>query len=246
MSADVTILAFDAAAAACSAAVWRAGALRARRFAAMQRGQAEALMPMIQAVMAEGCPSGFEGLDAVAVTVGPGSFTGLRIALSAARGLRLARGVPIIGITSLSAVAAQLSGTLGDERVLAALDSKRAQVYAQLFDATLRPLRPPAVVAPQSIGDYAGPGPLVVVGDAVALVRVHLPPALGAVRYADTLGLPDAADVVRLAVQLVADNGGRTQGAGLPPRPLYLRAPEVTLAPAADPVPTRAADAVRS
>ena len=97
------LLALDTATAACSVALWRDGAVLARRFEAMLRGQSEALMPMVGAVLAEaGC--GFKDLDAIAVTVGPGAFTGLRIGLAAARGMALAAELPLIGVTTLEAV----------------------------------------------------------------------------------------------------------------------------------------------
>jgi tRNA threonylcarbamoyladenosine biosynthesis protein TsaB len=228
---DPTILAFDAAAAACSAALWRGGAVRARRWEAMARGQAEALMPLIESVMAESGPTSFAELDAIAVTVGPGSFTGLRIALAVARGLRLAAGTPVIGIGTLAAVAAQAQGLAQDQRVLAVIDSKRVDLFAQLFDSALHSLRPPAALAPGDVWAYAGPGPLVVIGDAAPVLREHAAGDVETVRFAEASGLPDAADVARIAVALVAGNGGRAQGVGLPASPLYLRAPDVSVVP---------------
>jgi tRNA threonylcarbamoyladenosine biosynthesis protein TsaB len=232
VTTDPTILAFDAAAAACSAALWQGGAVRARRFAAMERGQAEALMPMIESVMAEGGAAGasaFAGVDALAVTVGPGSFTGLRIALAVARGLRLAIGAPIVGVGTLAAVAAQVRDPAPGERVLALIDSKRGDLYAQLFDPALAALRPPVALAPEALAAYAGPGPLVVVGDALAPAHAHLRGGVDGLRFAAGSGVPDAADVARLAAMLVARNGGRADGAGLPASPLYLRAPDVSI-----------------
>ncbi|MBX6324268.1 MAG: tRNA (adenosine(37)-N6)-threonylcarbamoyltransferase complex dimerization subunit type 1 TsaB [Rhodospirillaceae bacterium] len=233
VSGKTAILAFDAAAAACSAALWRDGTIRAHRHAAMERGQAEALMPMIQAVMTEGGapgPAGFAALAAIAVTVGPGSFTGLRIALAVARGLRLATGAPIVGVSTLAAVAAQVPQRLRHGPILAVLDSKRAELlYVQLFDADLVPLDAAEVLAPAELLAYAGAGALTVVGDASGLACAALPGP--DVRPAGTPGVPDAADVARLAAALVAANGGRAEGAGLPASPVYLRAPDVGPAP---------------
>ncbi len=98
------ILALDTATSACSAALWHDGRVCARRLVRMERGQSEALMPMVLDVLAEaGC--GFSQLDLLAVTVGPGAFTGLRIGLAAARGMALASGIPCLGVTTLEAVA---------------------------------------------------------------------------------------------------------------------------------------------
>jgi tRNA threonylcarbamoyladenosine biosynthesis protein TsaB len=114
----MNLLAFDSAQAACSAAVRRDSTLAARRFARMERGHAEALMPMIVAVLAD-AGIGFPALDAVAVTVGPGSYTGIRVGLAAAKGIALARGIPLIGVTTLEAVARAAHPQIGgaDARV---------------------------------------------------------------------------------------------------------------------------------
>ncbi|MCH7931874.1 MAG: tRNA (adenosine(37)-N6)-threonylcarbamoyltransferase complex dimerization subunit type 1 TsaB, partial [Proteobacteria bacterium] len=94
----MNVLALDTATAACSVALWSDGTVLAQRFATMARGHAEALMPMVEAVMAE-AGLAFADLDLVATTVGPGTFTGLRVGLAAARGLALAGGLPIVGVT---------------------------------------------------------------------------------------------------------------------------------------------------
>src|SRR3974390_2816555 len=103
------VLAIDTAPSACSAAGAHTGqaALLAREQLAMARGQAEALMPLIERVMVE-ADIGFTSLDRIAVTTGPGSFTGLRVGISAARGLALATGKPAIGLTTLATFAAPL------------------------------------------------------------------------------------------------------------------------------------------
>src|SRR5688500_40303 len=99
----VSILGIETSASVCAAALWRDGAGIAAERAAMARGHAEALMPMIERVM-QGTE--YAALDAVAVTAGPGAFTGLRIGLAAARGLALAARIPAIGVSAFAAVAA--------------------------------------------------------------------------------------------------------------------------------------------
>jgi len=226
----VRLLALDTASAACSVALWRDQAVVARRFEAMLRGHAAALMPMIGAVLAEaGC--GFDDLDAIAVTVGPGAFTGLRIGLAAARGMALAADLPLIGVTTLEAVAHGVpSSRVGGDSLLAALDSKRDDIYVQPFDAALAPLAPPAALMPAAIAAALAasvpPGRLGVVGDAAerALAAIAGDPAFRP-RLLDAPPLPDAAVVARLAaarLDLAVRPGAEA------PAPLYLRPADTT------------------
>jgi tRNA threonylcarbamoyladenosine biosynthesis protein TsaB len=98
------LLAFDCSASACSAAVRHDGSTVAREWRAMERGHAEALVPLIEATLGQ-AGARFEDISAVATTVGPGSFTGVRIGLATARGLSLALGAPVVGVTTFEAVA---------------------------------------------------------------------------------------------------------------------------------------------
>lgn len=218
------LLALDTATAACSVAVWVDGAIRARGLRPMARGQSEALMPMVVAALAEAGLT-FADLDAVAATVGPGAFTGLRIGLAAARAMALAAGLPCLGVTTLEAVAANVPETeRNGSAVLVVLDAKRADLYAQVFSATLEPLTEPGAVLPADLAGLLPEGPVIVAGDAAARAAEVLAAAGIETRLSAAPGLPDAAMVAAIAT--------RRRRAGLPalpPEPLYLRSPDVTL-----------------
>jgi tRNA threonylcarbamoyladenosine biosynthesis protein TsaB len=219
------VLAIDAALAACSAAVLVDGAVAAHRLEAMARGHAERLLPMVREMMAE-AGLGFDALDLIAVTVGPGHFTGLRVGLAAAQGLALAIGRPLAGVTTLEAVAAAAPADAAP--LVVALESKRTDLYLQVF-VDGRPLGAPAALTPEAfVATPLPPGALALAGDGAA----RLEPALAAAgRRSRRVGPegPDAATVARLAA------GRHGTSAALAAAPLYLRPPDVTLPK----VPTR-------
>ncbi|NQV84124.1 MAG: tRNA (adenosine(37)-N6)-threonylcarbamoyltransferase complex dimerization subunit type 1 TsaB [Rhodospirillales bacterium] len=223
------VLAFDSATSACSAALWRDGDIMAHRFEPMVRGHGERLMGMISAVLADS-GAGFADLDLLAVTCGPGGFTGLRIGLAAARGLALAGGLPCIGVSTMEAIAA---GTLKSERedgcVMAAIDSKRGDIYAQVFSGP-DPLGEAEAVPPENLADFLGArkaakndpgGRVVVVGDAMDRAIASLCGG-GVDAVASTAPpLPDARTVAAMAAARWSHD--------MPVeslRPLYLRSPD--------------------
>lgn len=232
-----TILALDTSTAACSAALWRDGAVVAGRFEILHRGHAENLMPMIDTVMAEAGAVPAD-LALVAVTVGPGAFTGLRLGLAAARGLALALGLPCLGLTTTETMAAALAGaaTAGsdaDEIIVAALDSKRGDFYVQVFDDAGSPLCPATIAAPETLAETvaaADPGEgrrCVLAGDSQPAVAARLARAGRRVRETDVVQ-PDA----RVLAALAAARWHPGDPLPVAPRPLYLRRPDAT--PAAD------------
>lgn len=187
----------------------------------MERGQAEALLPMIEAVLA-GARLNVEALDLIAVTVGPGSFTGVRTGLATARGLALARGLPLIGVTCFEVVAHSVSNEALELPLIVALESKRSELFLQRFDRDGR--GEPALVPASAWASFAPSAPFVVAGDgaerfAAGVTRTDLRIAQ---RYAHT----NAVAATRLGAALWK-NGARPP----PPAPLYLRMPDVTLAP---------------
>ncbi|MCW2235585.1 tRNA (adenosine(37)-N6)-threonylcarbamoyltransferase complex dimerization subunit type 1 TsaB [Azospirillum canadense] len=217
------VLGLDTATSGCSAAVWQDGRVTARRAEPMARGQAEVLVPMAEAALAE-AGVGFDGLDRIAVTVGPGAFTGLRISLAAARGFALAAGLPVVGITTFDAVAHGLPVEEWQGRaVLVAVDSRRAEPFLQLFTPELEPLGEPAMPDPAAVPAWLAGlfphGPLLVAGDGAGLLRPLLE-GRPDTAFAAGPGTPDAAVVAAL---------GASRAVGLPPQPFYLRPPDVTL-----------------
>jgi len=216
------VLALDAAGSACSAALWCEGEIQASRFEAMRRGQSERLMPMIEAVMAEGRLA-YADLDLLAVTRGPGGFTGVRIGLATARALALAAARPLLGVSNFEVIAAATSREERNRGPLAVLlDAKRAELFLQVFDADLTPLAPPCACLPEDLPAALPEGPWALAGDGLeaalpALAERDPSPTIAAARQTDA----------RVLACLAARRGP-------PPRsddraqPLYLRAPDVT------------------
>ena len=215
------ILALDSALSACSVAVLANGVVRAVRRQAMARGQAEALLPMVRAALDE-AGLGFADLDRLAVTIGPGSFTGLRIGLAAARGLALATGLPLTGITTLEALAAAVDPAARQGRgTVALIDSRRGDVFMQIFGADAVPLSEPAAADPAALDALLPAGPLLLAGDAAPAALDVLARAGRDVALAADSALPDPVAVARLAAERPLPEG--------PVTALYLRAPDVTL-----------------
>ena len=224
----MNILAFDCAASTCSAAVWQGEGIAAQRFEAMTRGQAEALVPMIEAVMAEAAAD-YGNLDVIAVTIGPGAFTGLRIGLATARAFSLAAGTPLFGVSSFDAVLAGAPVVAPDESthksVLVALETKRADIYAQMFDTAGAPVSDPAAVEETALAAFAGAElPVLVMGDgAERALKVLEAGGVDAV-LSPAPAHADAGTIARMAA-----SHWRPGLAQPSLEPLYLRPPDATL-----------------
>jgi tRNA threonylcarbamoyladenosine biosynthesis protein TsaB len=215
------ILAFDCAGAQCAGAIVADGQVLAARRIVADRGHAQILLPLLRDILAE-AGLAFPDVDRYAVTTGPGSFTGIRVALAAAQGLSLATGAPIIGVTVFDALAvAAVEAGLGQSgpvagRLLVAVESKRAECFAQMFDAAGAAITPPRMLEPSLLGAWAGPGPLTLIGDAAERMAAYLPDATIAGGTHLRSGV-DPGTLARIA-------GGRA--AGGPPAPFYLRPPD--------------------
>lgn len=219
------ILAVDTALGACSVAVLEGDKVLAHRFAEMARGHAEALAPMVQSAMAE---IGFETLGRLAVTVGPGTFTGQRVGLAFMRGLRIVLQKPLIGVTTLEAMAAaSLAPSVtthgeadlcqGSTKAAAIHDAKREEAYLALWEdhrTVLEPVVMPFAEAVETIRRF-GPCTLAGTGAPPAAAMLDGGFMLSPIRQ------PDALWVARLAQSREPKNA--------PPNPLYLRAPDAKL-----------------
>ena len=203
------ILAIDTCLFACSAAVVQDGAVRAGRVEPMSRGHQERLAPLVAEVMAEAGGVGFDQLDRIAVTIGPGSFTGLRVGLAFAKGLSAALAIPAVGVGSLEALAQPHKG-----RVFAVLDAKRGQVYLQAFADGAAVSAPDALPIETAAARVAELAPDILVGTGAALLAQMRPSAQAiAVDHADPAAI-------------AALGASRSP---VPPHPLYLRAPDAKL-----------------
>lgn len=222
----MAVLALDTSAAVAVALTDGAGRTLAARSVQEQRRHAELLAPLISEVLAEA------GVDRTAVTAvvagtGPAPFTGLRVGLVTARALALALGVPVHGVCSLDAIAAQavrdLALAVGTE-VLVVTDARRREVYWARYCVTGEASDPvraivlvagPAVDHPAAVAADGVAG--VVVGRGATLYPAELPLTAGAPLD------PDPTELARLALERLASD----PGAALPTEPLYLRRPDV-------------------
>jgi tRNA threonylcarbamoyladenosine biosynthesis protein TsaB len=222
----VRILALECATVRCSAAVWQDGVVRAHAASDTPHGATELLVPMLSRVMAQSAID-LSAMDRLAITVGPGHFTGLRAGLAVARGLVLATGIAAVAVTTLEAVAAATAPELRRGRhVLAAIDSKRAEPYLQIFDAALDAMsQPMACPIDDFIATAARFSRLLVAGDAGPPLADTLRRAGLDVELAPGPQQPDAAVVASLAAERPVLNGKL--------RPFYLHPPAVKLPAAA-------------
>lgn len=189
----------------------------------MQRGQSEALVPMAQVVLSK-ADLDFAALDAVAVTRGPGSFTGVRIGLAAARAIALARGIPAIGLTSFDVYAGKLRLEDHGLPMLVAIESGRDEVFAQGFDASARPLGEAACLRPEELADSLEGKAWILAGSAADRVAASLAEAGLNVMRSAACGPIDAADVAQLAAQSPLPAADAAS-----PAPLYLRPADVSM-----------------
>ncbi len=222
----MNILAFDTCFDACSVCVARQGdggaaelASASERFAT---GHAEKLIPFVEDSMSRAGVT-FADIDRIAVTIGPGTFTGTRIGIAAARGLALAAQIEIVSTTSLAVMAEVAVSAFGNSRppgdLAIAVDARRDQVYVQLFGTGgLDPKLPPTLLTIDEASRIGGDGPLLIAGSGAETIAAAAMQhgRKASAHFADLL--PEATALARMAIALPIVEGALV--------PLYLRPPD--------------------
>jgi tRNA threonylcarbamoyladenosine biosynthesis protein TsaB len=183
----------------------------------MKRGHAEALMPLIARVIKES-GLGFAALDRIAVTTGPGSFTGLRVGLSAARGIALAANKPVVGLPTLTAYAAPIVSQNGEHPVISAIDARHDHVYLQAVSGNGSSLIRPCVASVEEALGASRFGAPHLVGNAAKILADRWPAQALPPFKVDPQPAPDIAWVAWLGAAVSPNTA--------PARPFYLRAPD--------------------
>jgi tRNA threonylcarbamoyl adenosine modification protein YeaZ len=220
----VIVLGFDTALAALSAAVVKDGATLGYRWRELPRGHAEALAPMVDAVMKE-AGLAFSDLDRIAVTTGPGTFAGQRVGIAFARGLALATEKPAVGITTLDAMAEAALAECADAKWAAVLsDARRGEVYCGARSRSGETLIAPELIAGGDVAARLRPlaerlSGVALAGTAAEMLTGPLSSA-GLDCVLSSVRQPDAFYVARIGTSAVP---------GAPPKPLYLRPPDARL-----------------
>ena len=215
---SMRILAIDTALEACAAGVIAMpDRVLAQESLAMARGHAEALMPLLARVMDQ-AGIRFDDLDRIAVTVGPGSFTGLRVGIAAARGIALATGQPAVGVSTLAAFAGPYLAAGETRPVVAAVDARHDQVYFEVFGPGGRILVTPRLVSVRdAVRAASAIAAAVIVGSGAGMLA-------GA--WSDATPLPTIATQGAPQIASIARLGAAADVAHALPKPLYLRRPD--------------------
>jgi tRNA threonylcarbamoyl adenosine modification protein YeaZ len=175
-SATMNVLAIDTSANLCAACIYDAdeGIVRGRSVLDIGKGHAEHLMATIATAL-EAAGLGYPDLGRIAVAIGPGSFTGVRVGVSAARGLALALKIPAIGVSTLEALAVEARTAFPDRAVAAVIDGRRGDLYLAGYDCEGEPLREPAAVSIETAREFAATNDAVLVGNGADMLAASVP-----------------------------------------------------------------------
>jgi tRNA threonylcarbamoyl adenosine modification protein YeaZ len=213
------VLALDTALAACSVCLFDAqrDKVIASESALLGKGHAEALLPMLERVIAK-LPGGWSAVDRIGVVVGPGSYTGLRVGISSARAAGLATGRPVVGVTTLSALAAPLVGISEGVPIAAGIDARHGNLFFQLFSPEGRPIEKPAALSVAEAVQIIGDRPVHLVGSASPALNSFLSQTGGTAKSSVAEAAPDIVWVAKLAAA--------TDPKSSPPDPVYVKSAE--------------------
>lgn len=213
------VVAIDTALGSCAVAVYDAGLgeTLAVESIDMSRGHAEAIIPMVERVVRSSRVD-FGDMERIVTTVGPGSFTGLRVGISAARGLGLACDKPVVGVSTLDALTAPYITDTETVPIVGAIDARHNNFYLQMIGAGGRKLVTPRVLSMTEALRACAIGLVRIIGSGANLLAGQWPASIPAPLLVDGRAAPDIVWVARL--------GARAEVATSPPRPLYLRAPD--------------------
>ena len=205
------VLALDTAGVDCAAAVYDSGSdtMLGEASDMIGKGHAEHLMGIVDRVLTQAGKK-LAMVERIAVTIGPGSFTGIRVGVAAARGFALALNIPTVGITTLETMAAAQRVKTPGRAVLAAMDAKRGEIYLQSFSAEGEPLDDPRAVTIEEAQAFASTFDGEITGSAAPLLRPELTGD-----YANSF-----------PISFVARLGAAADPSSGKPKPLYLRGPD--------------------
>lgn len=209
------VLALDTAGVDCSAAIYDSATARLLSSVVepIGKGHAERLMAVIDEALAQAALP-LAAMEKLTVVVGPGSFTGIRVGVAAARGLALALGVPCVGVTTLEALAFAHQVDHPGTPVVVAMDAKRGEIYTQAFDAAGLAVSDPAALPPEGVSELA---------------RLHSASLIGSFAARPEAELDVNAEFAgrdRFDIGAVARIGAAKPGDANRPKPLYLRGPD--------------------
>ena len=221
---SLKVLAFDTATSSCAITIWQNHQILAEEQQFIDRGHAEVLVPLIETVLIQANLS-YQELDLLAVTTGPGAFTGIRIGLATARSLAVVCNLPLIGITNFEAL---VNATPKPERlgckILVVLETKRSDFYICMYDENLSVLVEPQTIDGSGLGLLVQKGTLLLTGDAIerALPFLRVP----------GLRVVKSTSEYYVNTGIVAELAAGIMGSGLvleKPLPFYLKPPDVNL-----------------
>lgn len=213
------ILALDTALGLCSACVYdgETGQILSAESIVMDKGHAESLMPLIERVIAK-IPGKFKTIERVAVSIGPGSFTGLRVALAAARAFGVALRVPVVGVTTLSAYALPYLFDGTDRVIASVIDARHSHFYAQIMGNDGQILMAPDVISITATADALAGKRVRVIGTGATLLEEILVDRGEDVLCDGNLSGPDIAAIAQLGLIATPHLS--------PPTPMYLKPPD--------------------